>query len=48
MTEIVCVCVCMCVCVCERERENQVSSKVGDLSRGRPEGSLFNSYNMKV
>ena len=23
-------------------------SKVGDPSRGRPEGSLFNSYNTKV
>ena len=23
-------------------------SKVGDLSRGRPEGSVFNSYNTEV
>ena len=26
------------------EQKRKVSSKVGDLSRGRPEGSLFNSY----
>ena len=25
-----------------------VKSKVGDCSRGRPEGSLFNSYYTKV
>ena len=33
-----CVCVCVCVCV----------SKFDDFSRGRPEGSLFNSYYTKA
>ena len=32
-----CVCVCVCVCVC-------IVSKLGDRSRGQPEGSRFNIY----
>ena len=36
----ICMHVCVCACVCK--------SKVGDHSRGRPEGSIFNSYYTKV